>query len=76
MIVHVILCLNEREIEKKKKEKIINQEDQISELTFNFHGALSILTFYKNDLTLFTKKNKRKAKEKQRKKKKRRRKIK
>ena len=64
--MHVILCLNEREIEKKET---INQEDQISELTFNFHGALSILTFYKNDLTLFTKKNKRKAKEKKEKRK-------
>ena len=57
MIMHVILCLNEREIkkkekkEKKKKEKkreTINQEDQILELTFNFHGTLLILTFYEN----------------------------
>ena len=56
MIAHIILCLNEREIEKKKREKreTINQEDQISELTFNFHGALLILTFYENELTLFT----------------------
>ena len=67
--MHVILCLNEREIEKKEKErekerrkKIINQEDQISELTFNFHRALSILTFSENKFTLFTKKNKRKRK--------------
>ena len=34
------------------------------ELTFNFHETLSILTFSKNKLTLFTKKHKRKAKEK------------
>ena len=48
MIVHVIICLNEREIEKKeKKEKIINREDQISELTFNFHRALSTSAFLK-----------------------------
>ena len=48
MIVHVILCLNERKKKEKKKkeEEIINQEDQISELTFNFHGALSILIFF------------------------------
>ena len=63
MIVHVILCLNEREIEKKrKKRKAINQEDQISELTFNFHGALLILTFYENELTLFTEKSREKKK--------------
>ena len=71
IILHVILCLNEREIEEQKekmKRKIIYQEDQMFELTFNFHGALSILTFSKNKLTLFTKKNKRKAKEKKTKK--------
>ena len=43
MIMHVILRLNERE---KKNRKENNQEDQISELTFNFHGALSILNFF------------------------------
>ena len=68
MIAHVILWLNEREIEEKKKkrreEKTINREDQISELTFNFYGALSILTFSKNELTIFTKKSKRKIKKK------------
>ena len=42
------------------------------ELTFNFHGTLSILTFSKNELTLFTKKNKRKAKEKKKRKQKKR----
>ena len=63
MIAHVILCLNEREIEKKEKEeKMINWEDQISELTFNFYGALSILTFSENELAIFTKKSKRKIK--------------
>ena len=60
--------MREREIEKKRKKKrekeTINQEDQISRLTFNFYGALLILTCSKNELTLFTKKNKRKAKEK------------
>ena len=61
MIMHVILCLNEREIPKKKNIKKIGQ---MLELTFNFHVALSILTFSKNELTLFTKKNKIKAKEK------------
>ena len=72
MIAHVILCLNEREIEKKKREKreTINQEDQISELTFNFHGALSILTFFENELTLFTEKSKRKTKKRRKEKKK------
>ena len=82
MIVHVILCLNEREIQKKEKRKI-GQEDQMLELTFNFHGALPILTFYENELTLFTEKNKenkskRKTKkwgERKKKKKKRKRKI-
>ena len=54
MIAHVILCLNEREIEKRKKRKkrekkeTINQEDQISELTFNFHGALPTSDFLKS----------------------------
>ena len=42
----------------KKNRKENNQEDQISELTFNFSKALSILTFYKNELTLFTEKKK------------------
>ena len=68
MIAHVILCLNEREIEKKKKEKIINQEDQISELTFNFHGALLILTFSENKLTIFIKKSKKKNKKRKKRK--------
>ena len=68
MIAHVILCLNEREIKKRKKKETINQEDQISELTFNFHGALSILTFSENVLTIFTKKSKRKTKKKKEKK--------
>ena len=31
-------------------------------MTFNFHGALSILTFFENELTLFTEKIKRKTK--------------
>ena len=73
MIAHVILCLNEREIKKKKREKreTINQEDQISELTFNFHGALLILTFYENELTLFTEKKKEEKNKKTKKNKKR-----
>ena len=37
-----------REIEKKEKEeKMINREDQISKLTFNFHRALSTSAFLK-----------------------------
>ena len=63
----------EREIQKKKKRKrkrLINQEDQISELTFNFHGALLILTFYKNELTLFTEKKEEKNKKTKKKQKK------
>ena len=69
MIVHVILCLNEREwFRKRKRKRLINQEDHVSELTFNFHGALSILTFSENEFTLFTKKSKRKTKKKKRKK--------
>ena len=48
MIVHVILCLNERDRKKKEKEeKMINREDQISELTFNYHRALSTSVFLK-----------------------------
>ena len=67
MIVHVILCLNEREIQKKKRKEN-NQKDQISELTFNFHGALSILTFLKMSSPCSpTKTKKTKAKEKQKK---------
>ena len=31
-------------------------------MTFNFHGALSISTFFENELTLFTEKSKRKIK--------------
>ena len=73
MIAHVILWLNEREIEEKKKkrreEKTINREDQISELTFNFYGALSILTFSENELTILTKKSKKKGELRKKKKK-------
>ena len=47
-----------RERFKKKEKRKIGQEDQMLELTFNFHGALPILTFYENELTLFTEKNK------------------
>ena len=65
MIMHVILRLNEREIQKKYRKEN-NQEDQISELTFNFHGALSILNFL-NELTVFTKKSKKKKRERKRK---------
>ena len=55
----------ERDSKKKKREKF-GQEDHMLKLTFNFHGALSILTFYENELTLFTEKIKKtKAKEKQ-----------
>ena len=46
-----------RERFKKKKRKI-GQEDQMLELTFNFPRTLPILTFYENELTLFTEKNK------------------
>ena len=50
---------------------MINREDKISELTFNFHGALSTLAFSENELTIFTKKNKtKKKKEKKREKRK------
>ena len=45
--------------EKKREKETINQEHLISRLTFNFHGALSILTFSENELTIFTKKSKR-----------------
>ena len=64
----------ERDKKKKKKRgkrETINQKDQISELTFNFHGALSILTFSKNELTIFTKKSKKKGKKRKKKRKKR-----
>ena len=59
-----------KEKKKRKWKKKFFQEDQMLELTFNFHGVLSILTFSKNKLTLFTKKHKRKAKEKKTKQKK------
>ena len=56
-IVHVTLRLNERERFKKKKEKKrVGKEDQMLELTFHFPRALPILTFYENELTLFTEK--------------------
>ena len=47
-----------RERFKKKEKRKIGQEDQMLELTFNFVRALPILTFYENELTLFTEKNK------------------
>ena len=69
MIAHVILCLNEREIEKRKRKEIINRDDQISKLIFNFSRALSILTFSENELTIFTEKSKRKTKKRRKEKK-------
>ena len=51
---------------EKKRKKTINQEDQMLELTFNFHGALSILTFSENELTIFTKRKKKERKRKKR----------
>ena len=60
--------MREREKKKENKRKTINQEDQISELTFNFHGALSILIFSENELTIFTKKSKRMKEKKSKKK--------
>ena len=42
------------------------------ELTFNFHGAFSILTFFENEFILFTKKSKRKKRKKRKKKEKKR----
>ena len=60
MIMHVILRLNEREIQKK------NQENQILELTFNFLGALSILTLLKMSSPYSPRKKERKKKEKKR----------
>ena len=70
MIVHVILCLNEREIQKKKekKRKTIGQEDQILELTFDFLSGTFNLSFSKMNSPWSPKP---KAKEKQRKRKKR-----
>ena len=59
----------EREIQKKKKRKrLINQEDQISELTFIFHGALSILTFLKMSSPYSPRKAKKKKKERKKRK--------
>ena len=55
---------------KENERKIIDQEDQMLELTFNFHGALSILTFSENEFTLFTKKSKKKKEKKEKKEKK------
>ena len=59
----------EREIEKKE-EKMINREDQISELTFNFHGALSTSAFLKWAPHIHQEKQKKKIKKKEKKKKK------
>ena len=81
MIMYVILCLNEREIEEKKRKwkenerKIICQEDQMLELTFNFHEALSILTFSKMSSPYSPRKAKKKRKKKRKKEKKKKRKI-
>ena len=53
MIMHVILCLNERERFKKKKrkekgrKKKIGQEDQMLELIFNFRSDTFNLSFSK-----------------------------
>ena len=65
MIVHVILCLNEREIQKKKKKREkFGQEDQMLKLTFNFHGALSILTLLKMSSPYSPRKSQRKKRKK------------
>ena len=68
MIVHVILCLNEREIEKKKRKekerrKKISQEDQMLELTFDFPLGTFNLSFSKMNSPCSLK-NKQKRKEK------------
>ena len=47
MIIHVILCLNEREIQKKRKRKIIGQEDQMLEMTFDSPLGTFNLSFSK-----------------------------
>ena len=59
----------ERDSKKKRKNRKISQEDQISVLTFNFHGALSISNFL-NELTVFTKKKGKRKKKKKREKRK------
>ena len=61
----------ERDLGKKRENerKKICQEDQMLELTFNFHGALSILTFSKNELTFFHQEKQKKSKRKKIKKK-------
>ena len=38
--------MKERFKKYERERKIIGQEDQMLELTFNFHGALSILIFF------------------------------
>ena len=70
MIVHVILCLNEREIQKKEKEKerkIIHQENQISKLTFNFLEHFQSQLFLKMN-SPYSPRKKEKKKRKKRKK--------
>ena len=63
--MHAILCLNEREIYKKKRKK------NILELTFNFLLGTFNLSFFGNKFTIFFKKEKKKEKIKRRMKKKR-----
>ena len=66
----------ERDRKKEKEEKMINREDQISELTFNFHQALSTSAFLKwIHLVHQEKKKKNKEKKKKEKKKRRKKKI-
>ena len=52
---------------KKINKKENNQENQISELTFNFHGALSILSFLKMSSSYSPRKAKEKIKAKEKK---------
>ena len=72
MIAQVILCLNEREIEKKEKRKenerkIIGQEDQMLELTFNSPSGTFNLSFSKINSPHSLKEKQKKNKEKRKK---------
>ena len=59
--------MRERKEKKEKEEKMINREDQISELTFNFHGALSTSAFLKWASHIHQEKQKKEKKRRKRK---------
>ena len=70
MIVHVILCLNEREIQKKKEKRKIRSRGSDVKIDFQFSWGSINLNSFENELTVFTKKITKKKERKKREKRK------